>query len=73
MTKFQEELSDYLRGLRSQGQAEANAIADVLEGAIEDGQLDEGLAIAILEQFEEYARGIRREILAGARAKRRIR
>lgn len=73
MTKFQEELSDYLRGLRKQGQAEANAIADVLEGAIEDGQLDESLAIAILEEFEEFARGIKRDILAEARAKRRVR
>jgi hypothetical protein len=71
MTKFQEGMADYLRGLRKSGQSEAIAIADVLDGAIEEGQLDEGLAIAILEQFEEIARSVKREVLATARARRR--
>lgn len=48
--------------MKTSGQAEAVAIAEFLDSAIEDEGYDLDLMEAILEQFEEWAQAGRKEI-----------
>jgi len=59
---------ELIQGLKQSGDSQSGAIGDVLESAYEDGQLDEALAVSILDEFIASAKAAKTEI---GRIKRR--
>lgn len=59
---FQDVAKELIRDLIGSGDSQSIAIGDVLASASEDGELDEALAVSILDEFIESAKWAKDEI-----------